>query len=484
MNLSKIKRAFSLMGIIIYISLICSCGMADDVMEKAYELESNEKNEASESSNESSKSSSKSQNTDPVRKETPVPEKPDFSGAYKAYLDILNEDKWLIDEYYWQNDDWYANKTKGVFIANIYGDEIPELAYVKTKKEKDGIVMYATFNVYTFDSGKAELIYSDILDGLAAGSWNYAFFKVKGSDDLYIYEYHGDAYFNEDYYVLRVGQDSKGHLEMICGYKEYYNSYDGDPVYYSSNENDTIEKQDYEALTSKINNDAEKLYMIDEHCLNYGKFSAGKTMENTAMTAFEAMTFLKTELGEDVGVLVPEKEWKAAYKKAMFDDRNIDVKEYDGYLHTEYGYGFHVVDLDNNGIPEIILESEDYGFMYEGFYYNKETGKAESMQIYYGMSFLPGTGMIHSFGGRSGYYNEKICKVTDGGFELMYEFDLYLPVYGEDRPDNTYSVNGRSCTKEEYDKIVKENYPRDNVAYFERYGVTYNYSHLLSYLES
>lgn len=111
--------------------------------------------------------------------------------AYEAYLNCLQENQSAIDQYNWQMT-WQSGQfTLGtgrqVALADITGDDIPELIYMEAAPNT-----LVTLHIVTCRDGVLTPLYSDdqtYWDGQVGGGFSYYLFKVAGDDALYAYLY-------------------------------------------------------------------------------------------------------------------------------------------------------------------------------------------------------------------------------------------------------------------------------------------------------
>lgn len=135
--------------------------------------------------------------------------------AYQAYIDLLTAERSTIDGY------WYP---PAVSLCDVYGDDLPELVYVKVANQ-----YLSTLEIVTFEDGATKTVYSGDWDYMAASGLNYCLFQVSGEKALYASEDYGDAYWETDYVRFT---ESGGALapETVCTHlinEEYF--YESDP---------------------------------------------------------------------------------------------------------------------------------------------------------------------------------------------------------------------------------------------------------------
>ena len=140
----------------------------------------------------------------------------DYSRAYGSYLAHLEEKGEAISSYVWQyggqeteeaGEEAEHKEGKTVLLWDIFGDDTPELLYIKGSSGKeDGAVSQADLQVYSFTGGKLEpLCTMDSLDVFAGGGVNYTLFQIQGEKTLYLYREEYDGQMLERLYRLNNG---------------------------------------------------------------------------------------------------------------------------------------------------------------------------------------------------------------------------------------------------------------------------------------
>ena len=140
----------------------------------------------------------------------------DYSKAYGTYLAHLEEKGEAISSYVWQyggqeteevGEEAEHKEGKTVLLWDIFGDDTPELLYIKGSSGKeDGAVSQADLQVYSFTGGKLEpLCTMNSLDVFAGGGVNYTLFQIQGEKTLYLYREEYDGQMLERLYRLNNG---------------------------------------------------------------------------------------------------------------------------------------------------------------------------------------------------------------------------------------------------------------------------------------
>ena len=139
----------------------------------------------------------------PAATPTAEPE-PDYSAAYAAYLGVLQENQNYINAYDWQKSDPDVTEanSKPVAFADVYGDDTPELLFMRGTAGENGAYYYqANLVVCTYEDETVKTLYDDHLDVAVAGGTCCCVFAGKDKT-LYVYDSIGDE--GVDYYYHRL----------------------------------------------------------------------------------------------------------------------------------------------------------------------------------------------------------------------------------------------------------------------------------------
>ena len=310
-----------------------------------------------------------------------------------------------------------------------------------------------------------------------AGGWfAFSFFKLKNKPELYMYDYTEDDGFILYYKVFKMDSNGKGSFTTL--YR--HTGGGGSSKKYYSGESKAISQKEYETQSKKILDGIDHL-LFRNYEGTYGDFAVINKNKYTGKTAQEAIDYLKKLTGTasaETGT-VSEDEWKAAFYSL------ISGQDFGITLRKEYGYGYHVVDFDKDGIPEIVYASgTTHGPNYV-YYYDTKTQKAVQADIDFcggNLYYIPGTGMAYTAAGRQGYYYGFIVKIKAGKYEKLYNLtqtDSY-PYDGTSK----YTVNEKTVTQAVYESTIEKNVPKaKRVSILDDKNI-YNYAELLKYLKS
>ena len=135
----------------------------------------------------------------------------DYSEAYAAYYRYLPDHRDAIDAYNWQNIEWTEDgpiyhPSYKVSIADVYGDETPELLYMENyDPDNQGFTSVASLNIVTFEGGEIKTLYSEVLDAEVAGGTSFCVFTVTGKKEPVVYYDIGDEGWTWTYLELTAG---------------------------------------------------------------------------------------------------------------------------------------------------------------------------------------------------------------------------------------------------------------------------------------
>ena len=225
--------------------------------------------------------------------EEPTPEPaPDYSAAYAAYLGVLQENQRYIIAYDWQKSDPDVTEanSKPVAFADVYGDDTPELLFMRGTAGENGAYYYqANLVVCTYEDGAVKTLYDENLDVAVAGGTCCCVFAGKDKT-LYIYDSIGDEGFDYHYHRLAASGSTLTPVENIS-----HSSYPTED--YSSMEDtyyidDTkVSHEDYEKIKSAWYDNTDKILLSSA---NDDEFLVGLHREqgSEALTYDEAIAKL------------------------------------------------------------------------------------------------------------------------------------------------------------------------------------------------
>ena len=181
------KRLTALMALLRCLALLAGCGTAAQPGTKQAETPASTEAPAAEPT------------PAPTPESTPEPE-PDYNGAYDAYLSLLEEERALILDYNWQKGfgydedysrSYYNPDTVNVAFADVWGDAVPELIYLRGYHYQDYPAYTAELRVMGWaDGALKELYLGSEYDAQAGGGSVYRVFRIPGERALWIFTEH------------------------------------------------------------------------------------------------------------------------------------------------------------------------------------------------------------------------------------------------------------------------------------------------------
>jgi len=153
-----------------------------------------------------------SQETQNAEEQSPKKENTglDIRAIYSAYLKLLQEKQKDIEAYTWQvyEEDQdgmpLSVETKGIAIADVYGDSTPELLFIDAEENNgEGTAIRANLHIYSFQDGKpVEMAKKENLDYQVGGGAVYNIFLTEKDKRLYLEQIDFDAKETDVLYLL------------------------------------------------------------------------------------------------------------------------------------------------------------------------------------------------------------------------------------------------------------------------------------------
>ena len=142
--------------------------------------------------------------------ENTTPEVANPKAVYTAYLTLLKEKQKDIEAYTWQAYEEDKDgapisvETKGIAIADVYGDSTPELLFIDAEKNNgEGTAIRANLHIYSFQDGKpVEIAKKENLDYQVGGGAVYDIFLTEKDKRLYLEQIDFDAKETDVLYLL------------------------------------------------------------------------------------------------------------------------------------------------------------------------------------------------------------------------------------------------------------------------------------------
>ena len=235
--------------------------------------------------------------------ENTTPEKADSKAVYTAYLTLLKERQKDIEAYTWQAYEEDKDgapisvETKGIAIADVYGDSTPELLFIDAEENNgEGTAIRANLHIYSFQDGKpVEVAKKENLDYQVGGGAVYNIFLTEKDKRLYLEQIDFDAKETDVLYLLPMSGNFPLEWDKQASY-----SYDPE----KGLENDEtspqrsdeefilydkpVEKTDYYAFKKRIEEKNPKSLISN--------FGGEEKKEASALSYSEAISFLEKQI--------------------------------------------------------------------------------------------------------------------------------------------------------------------------------------------
>ena len=226
-----------------------------------------------------------------------------LKAVYASYLTLLKEKQKDIEAYTWQIYEenpvgrHLKMETKGIAIADVYGDSTPELLFIDgSQYDEEGNAIHANLHIYSFQDGKpVEISKKENLDYQVGGGAVYDIFLTEKNKRLYIEQSEFDARDTEVLYLLSASSSFPLEWDKQASY-----SYDPEKSF----ENDTtspqrsdeefilydkpVEKTDYYAFKKRIEEKNPKSLISN--------FGGEAKKESSALSYSEAISFLEKQI--------------------------------------------------------------------------------------------------------------------------------------------------------------------------------------------
>ena len=234
--------------------------------------------------------------------ENTTPEVANPKAVYTAYLTLLKEKQKDIEAYTWQAYEEDKDgapisvETKGISIADVYGDGTPELLFIDAEENNgEGAAIHANLHIYSFQDGKpVEIAKKENLDYQVGGGAVYDIFLTEKDKRLYLEQIDFDAKETDVLYLLPMSGNFPLEWDKQASY-----SYDPE----KGLENDEtspkrsdeefilydkpVEKADYYAFKKRIEEKNPKSLISN--------FGGEEKKESSALSYSEAISFLEKQ---------------------------------------------------------------------------------------------------------------------------------------------------------------------------------------------
>ena len=227
----------------------------------------------------------------------------DLKAVYASYLMLLKEKQKDIEAYTWQIYEenpvgrHLKMETKGIAIADVYGDSTPELLFIDgSQYDEEGNAIHANLHIYSFQDGKpVEIAKKENLDYQVGGGAVYDILLTEKNKRLYIEQSEFDARDTEVLYLLSVSSSFPLEWDKQASYSyDPEKSFENDATSPQRSDEEFIlydkpvEKTDYYAFKKRIEEKNPKSLISN--------FGGEENKESSAMSYSEALSFLEKQV--------------------------------------------------------------------------------------------------------------------------------------------------------------------------------------------
>ena len=227
----------------------------------------------------------------------------DLKAVYASYLTLLKEKQKDIEAYTWQIYEenpvgrHLKMETKGIAIADVYGDSTPELLFIDgSQYDEEGNAIHANLHIYSFQDGKpVEIAKKENLDYQVGGGAVYDIFLTEKNKRLYIEQSEFDARDTEVLYLLSASSSFPLEWDKQASYSyDPEKSFENDATSPQRSDEEFIlydkpvEKTDYYAFKKRIEEKNPKSLISN--------FGGEENKESSALSYSEALSFLEKQI--------------------------------------------------------------------------------------------------------------------------------------------------------------------------------------------
>ena len=225
-----------------------------------------------------------------------------LKAVYASYLTLLKEKQKDIEAYTWQIYEenpvgrHLKMETKGIAIADVYGDSTPELLFIDgSQYDEEGNAIHANLHIYSFQDGKpVEISKKENLDYQVGGGAVYDIFLTEKNKRLYIEQSEFDARDTEVLYLLSASSSFPLEWDKQASYSyDPEKSFENDATSPQRSDEEFIlydkpvEKTDYYAFKKRIEEKNPKSLISN--------FGGEEKKETSALSYSEAISFLEKQ---------------------------------------------------------------------------------------------------------------------------------------------------------------------------------------------
>ena len=226
----------------------------------------------------------------------------DLKAVYASYLMLLKEKQKDIEAYTWQIYEenpvgrHLKMETKGIAIADVYGDSTPELLFMDgSQYDEEGNAIHANLHIYSFQDGNpVEIAKKENLDYQVGGGAVYDIFLTEKNKRLYIEQSEFDARDTEVLYLLPTSGNFPLEWDKQASYSyDPEKSFENDATSPQRSDEEFIlydkpvEKTDYYAFKKRIEEKNPKSLISN--------FGGEENKESSALSYSEALSFLEKQ---------------------------------------------------------------------------------------------------------------------------------------------------------------------------------------------
>lgn len=226
----------------------------------------------------------------------------DLKAVYASYLMLLKEKQKDIEAYTWQIYEenpvgrHLKMETKGIAIADVYGDSTPELLFMDgSQYDEEGNAIHANLHIYSFQDGNpVEIAKKENLDYQVGGGAVYDIFLTEKNKRLYIEQSEFDARDTEVLYLLSASSSFPLEWDKQASYSyDPEKSFENDATSPQRSDEEFIlydkpvEKTDYYAFKKRIEEKNPKSLISN--------FGGEENKESSALSYSEALSFLEKQ---------------------------------------------------------------------------------------------------------------------------------------------------------------------------------------------
>ena len=235
--------------------------------------------------------------------ENTTPEVANPKAVYTAYLTLLKEKQKDIEAYTWQAYEEDKDgapisvETKGISIADVYGDGTPELLFIDAEENNgEGAAIHANLHIYSFQDGKpVEVAKKENLDYQVGGGAVYNIFLTEKDKRLYLEQIDFDAKETDVLYLLPMSGNFPLEWDKQASYSyDPEKSFENDATSPQRSDEEFIlydkpvEKTDYYAFKKRIEEKNPKSLISN--------FGGEENKESSALSYSEALSFLEKQI--------------------------------------------------------------------------------------------------------------------------------------------------------------------------------------------